>query len=45
MSGVLNETDDRYLSMENSADRRPDREARWQDSSEADDRSGKVGIV
>ncbi len=45
VSGVLDETDDRYLSMENGADRGPDREARWQDGSEADDRSGTVGIV
>ena len=35
--GVLDETEDRYLSMENGADRRSDREARWQDSFEADD--------
>jgi len=45
VSGVLDETDDRYVLMENGADRGPDREARWQDGSEVDDRSGKVGIA
>jgi hypothetical protein len=45
VSGVLDETDDHYLSVENGRDRVPYRETRWRDSSEVYDRSVKVGIA
>ena len=41
----MDETYDCYVSLENRAGGGPDRVARWQDRSEADDGSGKVGIV
>ena len=45
VSGVLDETDHHYLSVENGRDRVPYRGTRWRDSSAVYDRSGKVGIV
>jgi hypothetical protein len=45
LSGVLGQTDHRYLSVEDGASGGTDCETRWRDGSEVDDRSGKVGIV
>ena len=45
LSGVLGEAEHCYLSREGGAGGGSDCEARWRDGVEADDGSGKVGIV
>ena len=45
LSGVMDETDHSYLSVEDGASGGSDRQACWEDGSEINDGCGKIGII